>query len=647
MTSSQLSESVADLYHRRRFREAYETGVDGLRDGEDVLSRGETVRTQRWVGLSAVAMGRIDDAVAHLELAHEWDPTDLEVAMPLGELLFDEGRFDEGWDVLEAVLLHHRDQLGINALRDVCTRLAESYLSAGNPAAAVRRLSEVKDAGAGDPKVLEMLATAYERIGELSKAVAILRADLDDLADLTAKAARAIQIARLMAAGDDADPTELLENVAFEIGQALDRQPRRLELFETQTELLEAASAWTSLHAAYVGMIARLDATDPELQSLLALLWRKTGDLSLTRLQLQERAATEYERAELHKTAAASAEPIYVPTGMYEYPSPVEELWRRLTEDVHDFDAALDYAAALEERGDSDYANAVRDVVVARGGGDYEIRRAAADRILGVREFRRPLTDDLRNRYLRPRSRRAALDALFHTAFHVLGPLIATREEDLDLRERDRLTRGSKLPVVRALRQTSAGVGFPRPPASFGHQGLGVRSANTLSPIVLIGPDRLASTDDGRLRFELGVVLSMMQPRFAFASMLGVGGLAAVAEALTGATLQASEAAEPETTERYRAFARASVEERWLEPLAETAARLRESVNPPDLDQWLEGVRAEAFRTWLVCAGDVSDALAAAEALTPAGDVEMERDLLMFAMSPECQKLREELGLVG
>ena len=648
MTTPGLSESIAAHFQNRRFREAFTEGVEGIRDGEDELSRGELMRSRRWIGLAAVAMGRVQVAIPHLELAQEWDPLDYEVGMALGELIFDDGRFDEGGEVYETVLLHHRDHMPVEARCDVCVRLAESYLSSGNPEAAIRRLEESRRCRPGDRHVASLLGVAYDRVGETQKAIALHRVELEAQTDPLEKASRALELGRLLSVNQRDDATELLENVAFELGEALDNEPRRLELFERQTELLDSAEAWTSLHAAYVAMIERIDLSAPDVQSLLGLLWRKTGDVSLTRLGLQERAAEEYERAEAHKAAADQGEPLYVPTGTYEEASPVEELWRQLSDDPSDSEVAMDYAAALADRGDWQYAQAVLDVVAATGAGDPELREAAELRRRGVREFRRPLTDDLRNRYLRPKSRRAALDALFHIAFHVLGPYISEDEEALGLNERDRLTRGSKLPVVRALRQTSANLGFPRPPAAFSHSGRGIRSANTMSPLVLIGADRVAASDDGVLRFELGLLLTMLQPRFVFAGMMEASGLLSVVEALTGLVLPSRSEADPATTERYRAFGRASIEERWVDPLKDAAQRLTESVAMPVLDDWIEDARQEAIQTALICAGDVVDGLrgAALRGSEDGGESSSHRSLLAFAMSPECFRLRESLGLI-
>jgi Flp pilus assembly protein TadD len=649
MTTAALSESVAALFQNRRFREAFTQGVQGLQEAEDELSRGESMRTRRWIGLAAVAMGRIQVAIPHLHLAHEWDPLDYEVGMALGELLCDDGRFDEGWEVLETILLHHRDQMPVDARRDVCSRLAESYLSSGNPEAAIRRLEESNRLRAGDPYVSSLLGVAYDRVGEGQKAIALHRVELEAQTNPMEKAARALELAQLLSSNQRDGATELLENVAFELGETLDAHPRRLELFERQTELLDAAEAWTSLHSAYRAMIERIGDGGLDVQSLLALLWRKTGDVSLTRLGLQERAATEYALAEEHKAAADLAEPLYVPTGAHEETSPVEELWHQLSESSDDGEIALAYATALADRGDWQYAQSVLDVVAAMGVGDAGVQDAARRRRRGAREFRRPLTDDLRNRYLRPKSRRAALDALFHIAFHVLGPYVMEDLETLGLNERDRLTRESKLPVVRALRQTSANLGFPRPPAAFSHSGQGVRSANTTSPVILIGTDRVAASDDGMLRFELGYLLTMLQPRFVFAGTMQTSGLLSVVESLTGVELPSDEVADPATTERYRAFGRASIEERWVEPLQDATRRLNESVSLPRLDDWLEGVSVEAAHTALICAGDVFEALPAADMFLPSdapSGSSSHRSLLAFAMSLECFRLRESLGVL-
>lgn len=650
MTEVPLSETVRSHFDARRFREAFTEGIEGLDEGQDVLSRGEGMRVQRWIGLSAVAMGRIQVAIPHLRQAHIWDPLDYDVGMALGELLFDDGRYDEGGEILETVLLHHRGSMPVEARFDTSLRLAESYLSAANPEAAIRRLEECRQINPSEASLDSLLGVAYERAGEIRKAIALHRVHYEAESDPMARANRALSLGQLLAGTRPEEATELLENAAFELADALDKQPRRLAIFEKQTELLEAAEAWTSLHDAYLAMIGRLDETSSDLQSIFALLWRKTGDVSSDRLGLRERAADEYRSAEVYKAAADQGEPLYVPTGMYEEASPVEELWRQLSESQADTEIALDYAAALADRGDWQYAQNVLDVVAALGGGADHTREAATLRRRGVRDFHRPLTDDLRNRYLRPRSRRAALDALFHIAFFVLGPYIVQDLEALDLKERDRLTRGDRLPVVGALRQTSANLGFPRPPGAYSHSGRGLRSAHTHDPLILIGADRLAASDNGALRFELGQLLTMLQPRFAFAGMMSPASLVAVAEALTGIQLPAQATPDPDLTERYRAFGRASIEERWVDPLQDVTRRLKESIALPSIDAWRTDVSAEAARTGLICSGDVSDALELA-ALVPAlhdeGDIRARSEsLAAFAMSPECYRLREALGLL-
>ncbi len=650
MTEASLSQTVREHFEARRFREAFTDGIEGLDEGQDVLSRGEGMRVQRWIGLSAVAMGRVQVAIPHLREAHEWDPLDYEVGLALGGLLLDDGRFDEGGEVLEAVLLHHRDGMPTDVLFDASLRLAESYLAAENPGAAIRRLEECRRIHPSDLKLDSLLGVAYERTGEFRKAVALHRVPYASEHDPAERADRALSLGRLLSGSQPDEAAELLENAAFELAEPLDQQPRRLALFEKQTELLEAAEAWASLHEAYISMIGRLDETSADLQSILALLWRKTGDVSASRLGLRERAANEYAKAEVHKNAADQGEPLYVPTGMYEEASPVEELWRKLSDSPADTELALDYAAALADRGDWQYAQNVLDVVAALGGGDAQTREAAAGRRRGVRDFRRPLTDDLRNRYLRPRSRRAALDALFHIAFFVLGPYIAQDSDELDLQERDRLTRGARLPVVGALRQTSANLGFPRPPVAYSHSGRGLRSAHMLDPVILIGADRLAASDNGALRFETGQLLTMLQPRFAFAGTMTSASLVAVAEALSGTRLISAVPPDPSLIERYRAFGRASIEERWVEPLKDVTRRLEESESPPSIDSWRQAVSAEAARTGLICAGDVTDALklaATAPALHDEGDLsERSESLATFAMSPECYRLRGALGLL-
>jgi hypothetical protein len=170
-----------------------------------------------------------------------------------------------------------------------------------------------------------------------------------------------------------------------------------------------------------------------------------------------------------------------------------------------------------------------------------------------------------------------------------------------------------------------------------------------MAPLILFGADRVAASDNGSLRFELGVLLTMLQPRFVLAGTMEAPGLLSVVEALTGVELPSASDADPATTERYRAFSRASIEERWVVPLQDATRRLTESVSLPQLDDWIEDVRCEAVRTALICAGDVIDGLEAADAFLPAENNQErspDRGLLAFSMSPECFRLRDALGLL-
>ncbi|HEY4186263.1 MAG TPA: tetratricopeptide repeat protein [Polyangia bacterium] len=80
-----------------------------------------------------------------------------------------QGRVDESLRVLERLLFHQPN----NATK--ARELAEAYIAKGNPRLALPKLQACLNAAPGEPRTLSLLARALEQLGQVDKAVSVLK----------------------------------------------------------------------------------------------------------------------------------------------------------------------------------------------------------------------------------------------------------------------------------------------------------------------------------------------------------------------------------------------------------------------------------------------------------------------------------------
>ncbi|MCB9507251.1 MAG: hypothetical protein H6700_12745 [Myxococcales bacterium] len=650
MTDRVVAE-VESLYRRRLFEAAIETGRDAIDSLGETLGARRAAELHTWIGLSALELDQVETALTSLTVAHHWDPVDRHVSLALGRLLLRAERDVEAWDVLEGVFVHHGDDMKPAAVASLSALLAESYLRGGEPGAALSRLDAALRVAPTDARLRELRVTALEAAAELDVAIMARRRLLAAASDPERRAAIGRELVRaLIECERRAEAIEVARGLSAELDAALTRRPSLLRLWDAQTGLLSEVGLWAEAHAAFGRMVDRLDPTSDENQAVLALLWRNMGDLSARQLDDPTRAATEYEQAERHRSRADEGA-VYKPTGMHEEVQPVDELWHLVVQNPGDLTTVERYGHALVESGARVHGESVLRVVVALGGGNPNTRAALDATPRWVpRRFARPLTDELRNRFVRPRSRRAALDALFHIAYHVVGHIFAHELKDHALGARDELDASEDLPVVRVFTEVSADLGFSHPPRLYGNRrSLGIASAFLVDPSFIIGTDVLGAEDSPALRFQAAQLLTMSQPRFFLAGLLTTSQLLAVVRAIAGVDLPGADRCDPALVQRTREAGRAAMTAAWEAPLQDVIRRLDTGGPLPRIQEWAALVSAEAARTGLLVANDIDASLAMVARHGVLREPERldarKVDLALYAVSPEYHRLSEEVGL--
>lgn len=605
----------------------------------DAMSAAAQTELRRLRGLAAHALDHEDLAIRELTHAFWRDVTDRPVAVALGRLLLDRGQDARAWDVLENVLAHHGETMPAHARSKLTVRLARSYMASGDALAARRALEAVRSHLGEVSHAETLFADALAATGERERAIALRRRLLDAATNHRTRTGVALQLAEdLRRAGRDMESADVLETVAASLDPALDADPSDAALFEDQARLLRTAESWGALHDAYRRMATRTERIDPDNHATLALLWRRMGDLSETRLRLRERAESEYAQAESHRERSEHTALRLEPTGTYEAVGAADSIWTALSAEPADLELAREYAERLDARGDTAHADAVRQAAAAYAG-------APAPPGLEALEPVSPLSNAHRLRFVRPTRRRAALDTIFVTATRVAPGHFFGTVESLGVQARDAIPSTDAAPIVQVFAELSALLGYASPPALYrDRQEDGLSVVPTFAPTFRIGRTALRSADGPVLRFRVGQMLALRREELVLAALLTRPRLEDTVEALTGHRLGPRGASDRAWVARLRVQADRSMTVRHRDALEHARGRLEARTASGEVVTWLALVSDEIARVGLLCAGDIRASIDAVRTFTPLvdGPDSGARALALarYAMSPSREALR-------
>lgn len=207
-----------------------------------------------------------------------------------------------------------------------------------------------------------------------------------------------------------------------------------------------------------------------------------------------------------------------------------------------------------------------------------------------------------------------------------------TRLEDVDL--------PSAFLRVRAYAAHMLGVSVPpvyaRP--DFGHQ---IHVAAVSPPVLLVGDEALAAPERSELSFRLGRAMSYLRPGRTLAGSHPARFLKQILLAAFAATHQgASEDLDRPVIELRNAICGLSPDD--LGEVGRLLEYLRSENKTINLSRWTRAMARTGDRVGFVLSGDLP---AAARFARESGDADALTDLIDFAISPSCSKLRMQMGL--
>ena len=423
----------------------------------------------------------------------------------------------------------------------------------------------------------------------------------------------------------------------------LDQAPTRAEALTALEAALARRGDWHRLEQLYRRLIHRLadDATDRPL-----LVWWRLAELYRTRLQDLDAARVAYERVarlapdDPRPRRAIAALLHHTPANWHEAALALRETWRLEPEDASPghalfaahrdgerWDAALLSAAALACRGSADEETAA----YLRQHRPRFLVRAQETVSAGLIDSLRHTDDD------------AVLGAIFAQVFGVSAPEVSLQNLGVSVADAvnapalpDPLSRA--LAYVTHLLDVNAPVVFVR--SDF---GLELHLGAARPPVLLVGPQALATSDLLVLAFRLGRALSYLWPGRALAGALPSTELkehlgAALTLAQPG--MRFEDPAGRVAALRARLSGRATSLSRTLRPHIEALlAQRRQRIH---LGRFVTGMARTADRIGLLACNDLPTAARiVGEECAPGA----EDELIDFALSDAYLAARAHLGL--
>lgn len=203
------------------------------------------------------AFDQEDEALAAYERAYELDPRQRRVLQPLSELLLAKKRSDEGIQVVQALLLHHKSELPGEELCQIYRRLGALYESSEEFEKARHAFEKALEYQSGDPQALTGVLRMVGQIGDPSD---VVEARLKLINSLDNAQARSMA---LVALGDD------WHSKFNDSGRALDTYEQAVaEWSENQraieriAEVAREMSDWRRVSRAYF-TLSKLASDDP------------------------------------------------------------------------------------------------------------------------------------------------------------------------------------------------------------------------------------------------------------------------------------------------------------------------------------------------------------------------------------------------
>lgn len=194
---SAVRKEIQQLIESGNHQDAIARLQQSAQEPEDIRSLEENLWIFCQLGDLCRAFDRENDALAAYERAYQLDPRKRSVLQPLSELLLAQKRSEEGIQVVQSLLLHHKGDLPEDELCQIYRRLGALHEAADEFEKARHAFEKALEYQPGDPQALTGVLRVVGQIGEPSD---VVEARLKLINSLDNAQARSMA---LVALGDD------------------------------------------------------------------------------------------------------------------------------------------------------------------------------------------------------------------------------------------------------------------------------------------------------------------------------------------------------------------------------------------------------------------------------------------------------------
>jgi DNA-binding response OmpR family regulator len=429
---------------------------------------------------------------------------------------------------------------------------------------------------------------------------------------------------------------------ADHLERALDPEPPRLDALPVLEEVRARRGEWALLERRYRQLLHRLQASSP---TLALRLWLSLAEVNARHLHDRDAARTAYQCAQrlapsdtaiLDALAAlAAGDPARWP----ERSDALRARWRldpqgsgsglellRAALECDQHDAAFLAAACLEARG---FVHDEAVVLYRRFRPRFLVR---AQRVLDGELWKRA----------RHREDEGEIGLVFAIVAKVAERHAPLGLAELGVGEPDLVAEDAlPSPVARVRDYVSRMLGVPRVRCAVrGDFGAHAYLGASTPPLLLLGPDALATTDKVELAFRLGRAMTYLWPGRALGGSRPTDTLK---ELFTAAILLGDARAQiggGRVGEAGRALQSLADDDK--ERLREAAARITDGRTSINLSRWARALARSADRVGMILCGDPAVAARLVRETSPTAAVD---DLIDWATGPEHLEVRARLGV--
>jgi len=655
--------ALARLYYKKENYEEAERYLQKVVDTyKDDLSSEDLISLYMQLGESALKLGHIEQAKAHLQNVVQQEPHNANALEQIVKVLQAHSDWNGAIEYMEQLLLLKADDLERYRLQLAIGEIYDQRLRDRPKAALAYRAALDLGVFPKEPALkLVELAVAEEDYVEAIR-------HLNRLITIEEDPKRRAQFAFTAAVLYRDQLSDTTQAVKY-FNLSLDNNLTNLKAFETIDAILTAAKEWKPLEQNYRRMIQRVQKVAGEWEDapkLLFMLYKNLGEIYRSRLKRLDYAISAFELARKQRPRDEAVREILA--SLYELtkdgaPRAIDNHRFLVQQRPDRFESYHRLVDLFKKVGQADSAWAVAGLLSTLGQANEQERHFYETYLSpAMSEPQRVIDHTMWMQSVMSRGEDPELGRIFELIFIGLGKnLAAKRDRDFNLKKKNRLDLNEGLVVCTAARNVSRMFGLQPPEFYRSDEASGIEILPTNPPCIRLGTDMMSGRSDKELAYYIAKYLTYFHPSHIIATIYG-------REALDHLFMAAASLVDP----NYQLVLREDLSPTEQQIIAQTVGDLKQvlekSMAPevrqqltavmqsfwsrnsaPDIGRWHRHVELTANHAGLVASGDVAmvGQLIKGETatLSKLKNSEKLKEIVQYVISEPYLLLRRQLGV--